>query len=91
MIEADLAKLVDQHDGALHTGRTQQVLEQRRLAAAEKPGENVDRDGGVGLSQGSLYRLQMRLTTENTQSTEKNKKRSGLGFPCSPCLRWFKI
>jgi hypothetical protein len=48
VIEADLAELVDQHHGALHIRRAQQMLEQRRLTAAEKPGEDVDRDGGVG-------------------------------------------
>ena len=44
MVEPDLAELVDQHRGARELRRAQQPVEERGLAAAEKPGDHVDRD-----------------------------------------------
>jgi hypothetical protein len=46
MIEADFAEFVDHHRGVRHRRIAQRAIEQRRLAAAEKAGE--DGDGRVG-------------------------------------------
>ena len=47
VVEADLAEFVDQHGGVGERGIGEQALEQRRLARAEKAGEEMDwREGG---------------------------------------------
>ncbi len=43
VIEADLAELVDHDDGARELGPGQELVEDRRLAAAEKPGQQGHR------------------------------------------------
>src|SRR5580693_7347054 len=45
-IEADLAELVDDDRGRRHAGLLQHVIENRRLAAAEKTGQQGDRNQG---------------------------------------------
>ena len=42
VIEPDLAELVDHHGGVGHRRIAQRAIEQRRLAAAEKAGEDGD-------------------------------------------------
>src|SRR5450756_1260440 len=46
MVETDLAEFVDHHPRARHVRITQQTIEQGRLAAAEEPGNDGDRDPG---------------------------------------------
>ena len=43
VVQADFAELVDDHRGARERGIAQQARDQRRLAAAEKPGDDGDR------------------------------------------------
>jgi hypothetical protein len=52
VVETDLAELVDDDGGALEVGLSQQMAQQRRLATAEKPGEDQDRnhDGTNGVT-----------------------------------------
>ena len=44
MVDADLAELVDDHRGVAEPGVADEPVQQRRLAAAEKPGDDEDRD-----------------------------------------------
>jgi len=54
MVEPDLAELVDDDDAVRHRLVPQQPVEQRRLAAAEKPGEHVDWDARAGAHRAGL-------------------------------------
>ena len=52
MVEADLAELVDDDRGRRHAGLLQHMIEHRRLAAAEKAGQQGDRDQGGWFGRG---------------------------------------
>ena len=60
MIEADLAELVDHHGRVGELGLAQQMLQQRRLAAAEKAGQDRDRQALGRASRVSLIRRRRR-------------------------------
>jgi hypothetical protein len=45
VIEADLAELVDEHGGLPHGGVGEKMVEECRLAAAQEPGDDGNRDG----------------------------------------------
>ena len=50
VVEADLAELVDDDRGRRHAGLLQHVVQQRRLAAAEKPGQHRHRNARQGVA-----------------------------------------
>ena len=47
VVEADVAEFVDQDRCFLHVRMAEEVVEQCRFAAAQKPGDDGDRDRGV--------------------------------------------
>ena len=50
VVEADLAEFVDDDSGRRHAGLLQHVVQNGRLAAAEKPGQHRHRDTRSGLN-----------------------------------------
>src|SRR5499427_10264208 len=68
MVEADLPELVDDHSGSREFRPTQQVSEQRRLAAPKEAGENQSLDH-VGTSARGAMRA--RIVAYPGSSTER--------------------
>ena len=79
VIEPDLAELVDQHRRLLHPGMGEEVVEQRRLAAAEKAGDERDRDrcGRVAVrARGARAHCSQKHAPERSDGSQSRRTRS---------------
>ena len=87
MIEANLAELVDDDRGARECGLAKQMAQQRRLAAAEEPGEKEDANHG-GMTGAGVMRTWCRSYSE---SRAARTRRSTARSESAPRLRPFTV
>ena len=72
MVDADLAEFVDDDRGALHAWRLQEPVEERRLARAEKSGQDCDRDRLEGMQASASDRAGFRTAIGARERDRRN-------------------